>query len=264
MRDQLRVLRYTAIAAFAELRTIYTWRTWLFAWLTRLLVQVAFFGLIGRMLGSQERVEFLVVGASVVLAALEAMTVILVATVERMAGTLALMVAAPSTHLTVYLGRGVHFLVSGLVTSNVAFFVSAPLFGVRLPWPDVLLVPPLTAAIGLAAYGYGAFVASFVVGFPGLRWTALNLSGSVVTTFAGVYVPLAFWPEAIRYAAAVLPATHGLTAVRTLVAGGPASAVLTAVAAELLVAAGWGLLAAAGFHWMVRRGRAVGSIDFDD
>jgi ABC-type multidrug transport system permease subunit len=264
MRDQARVLRYTAMAAFAELRTIYTWRTWLFAWLTRLLVQVAFFGLIGRMLGGQERVDFLVVGASVVIVALEAMTVILVATVERRAGTLALMVAAPSTHLTVYLGRGVHFLASGLVTSNIAFFVSAAVFGVRLPWPEVLLVPPLTAVIGVAAYCYGAFVASFVIGFPGLRWTALNLSGSVVTTFAGVYVPLSFWPDAIRYAAAVLPASHGLVAVRTLIGGGPASAVLANVALELAVAAGWGLLAALGFQRMVRRGRVVGSIDFDD
>ncbi|GLZ31120.1 transport permease protein [Lentzea sp. NBRC 105346] len=259
MRDQLRVLKHSAIASWAEFTAFYTWKTWTFTWLSRLLIQVCFYALIGRMIGS---VDYLLVGNAVAIMAIDACVVILLAIGERRSGTLSLMVAAPSTHLTIYLGRGLIHLVSGVVASVTAFLVLPPLFGVHLPWPQALLVPVLITAVGLSCYCYGACVASFVLGFPAARWLALNISYLTLMTFCGVNVPTDFWPDWVRRVVSFLPMTHGLTAMRALIANGPASTVVTQVVLELLVGAAWFALAAVGFNRMVRRGRRDGSIEF--
>lgn len=65
IRDSARVLRWSATSALADLRAFYTWKTWLFGWLTRILCQVAFFALIGAMLDSPDRTAYLLVGNAV-------------------------------------------------------------------------------------------------------------------------------------------------------------------------------------------------------
>jgi ABC-2 type transport system permease protein len=264
MLDHLRVLRVTAIAAFSEYTVIYTWRSWIFAWLSRLLVQVAFFGLIGRLLGSQERTDYLVLGNAVAIVAIEAVAVILVLSGERRSGTLPLMTAAPAGHLTVYLGRGVHFVASGVVSSCVAVFMLAALFDVTLPWPRAALIPLIILVIGVSAYGFGVLLGAAVLRFPAMQWAATNVSFAVIVAFAGVNVPVDFWPPVVAAAAMVLPVTHGLLAIRTLIAEGDAAAVLAEVMLEVVVAAGWFLLAGVLFHRMVRRGRSDGSLDFGE
>jgi ABC-2 type transport system permease protein len=261
VRDQLRVLKHTAIGAFAEYRAFYTWQSWLVGWLLRLLMQASFYALVGRLLGSQQQVEYLVVGNAVYIVAMEACIVVLATVSERRAGTLPLMVAAPATHLTVYLGRGVHYLTSGLLTSSIALFTLPPLFGITLPMPQALLALPMIVLIGLAAYGYGAAVSCLVLHKPGRRWTAMNLSYLVLLAFAGVNVPTGFWPGPVQAVAQVLPLTHGLTAVRTLLDGGPAAEIAAQLALEAAVGAGWFVVAALGFARVVRVGRARGTLE---
>ncbi|MEJ7702864.1 MAG: hypothetical protein WKF47_04025 [Geodermatophilaceae bacterium] len=58
--------------------------------------QVIFFALIGRLLDSPEAAAYLLVGNAVMIAALEAMMVVASTTWERRAGTLPLLIAAPS------------------------------------------------------------------------------------------------------------------------------------------------------------------------
>lgn len=261
MRDQARVLQQTAVAGFAELRALYTWRSWVFQWLARLLFQVAFYALLGRLLQSEEQTRFLVIGNAVFVVTIEACVIILSAVGERYSGTLALMVAAPATHLTVYLGRGMHFLASGIASSTVAFYAMTAVFGVSLPWPQALLVPPMIVVIGLAAYGYGATLAAVVLGWPNLRWVVLNLSYAVLLAFAGVNVPIAYWPGWLETLANLLPLTHGLQAVRALLDGAAVTTILADLGWELCVGAGWFTAAAYGFHRMVRVGRANGTIE---
>lgn len=262
MRSQLRVLGQAAIAGWAEFTAFYTWQTWTFTWLARLLVQVSFYALIGRMLDDQQRVAFLVVGNAVAVVAIDAAVVVLLTIVERRSGTLPLLVAAPSTHLTIYLGRGLNHLVSGIAASIIAFFGLCPLFGVALPWPRALAVMPMIGITGLACYAYAASIASIVLGFPSARWVALNVSYLLLMTFCGVSVPVSYWPEWAQRLTTVLPLSHGLAAIRLLLAGGSAAAILTKSGAEMAVSLGWFVVAAAGFRGMVSRGRRDGSIDF--
>jgi ABC-2 type transport system permease protein len=260
MRDQARVLRAVAAAAFVEHLSVFSWREWALSWLTRLLIQVSFFGLIGRMLGSEQQTEYLIIGNAIAIVALEALSAILVIVMERRSGNLELLVAAPASHLTVYLGRGVHFLGSGIVTSTIMFLTLPTVFGLPVRWSSAALVPLVIVVIGVAAYGYSACLASFVVRFPGSRWLVLNVSYSLLTVFCGVNVPVDYWPAAARWVAEVLPLTHGLQAIRILLADGPGTEVLLWTLGELAVAALWFTIAAARFHRMVGRGRADGSI----
>ncbi|MGH8874427.1 MAG: ABC transporter permease, partial [Acidimicrobiia bacterium] len=99
IRPALSVLRSAAVSALADLGTIYTWQTWTFSWLTRVLAQVTFFALIGRLLGSEDRVHFLLVGNAVAIAAIASLPVVASTTWERRSGTLPLLVACPSSPL---------------------------------------------------------------------------------------------------------------------------------------------------------------------
>ncbi|WP_309114156.1 ABC transporter permease [Saccharothrix sp.] len=262
MRDQLRVLRHGLVVQWLLFRGFHTWKTWTFGWLSRLLIQACFYALIGRMLGSQEQVDYLLIGNLVAIMAIDATVVVLLAVGERQSGTLALMVAAPATHLTVYLGKGLVHLGSGVAASTIAFLTLPPLFGVALPWPWAGLVPLMIFVVGVSCYCYGTCVAAFVLGFPSARWVALNLGYLVLMTFTGVNVPTSFWPEWVRGAISVLPMTHGLAAIRSFVDGGPVSVVAGELALELAVGAGWITVAALGFGRMVTRGRRDGTIEF--
>lgn len=261
MRDQLRVLKHTAVIAFADYRAFYTWHSWLIGWLLRLLAQVSFYALIGRLLGSREEIEFLIIGNAVYIVAMEACIVVLATVTERRAGTLPLMVAAPATHLTVYLGRGVHYLSSALLTSSIALFAMPPLFGIDLPMPQALLALPMLTVIGLSAYFYGSAVSCLVLHRPSRRWTVMNLSYLVLLAFAGVNVPVDYWPAPVESAAQLLPLTHGLIAVRTLLEGGPTIEIVMRLVLEAIVGTGWFSIAVFGFARVVRVGRARGTLE---
>lgn len=262
MRDQVRVLEQAAISALAELRVYYTWKTWTFTWLARLLIQVAFFGLIGRMLGGDDQVRYLLVGNAVAIAALESSVAILAIHEERRSATLASLVAAPAGHLVVYLGRGLHYLLSGLATSCAAFVVLPPLFGVALPWPRAALAVLAIALVGLSSYCYAAFLAAVVLGLPNLLWVVLNLSYLVLMSFCGVNVPIDFWPGVVQRITTLLPLTHGLAAVRDLLDTGATASFAYGLMLEAAVAIGWLAAAAAMFQLMVVRGRSTGAIEF--
>jgi ABC-2 type transport system permease protein len=65
------------------------------------------------------------------------------------------------------------------------------------------------------------------------------------------------WPTAH-----VLPLTHGLAAIRDLLAGEQLAPILANAGLELAVGAGWLLLALASFNRLAEAGRRDGSIEF--
>lgn len=257
----LLVLRHSAHRAFADLAAIYTWRTWTFGWLLRLIMQVIFFALIGRLLGSRDAVAFLLVGNAVAVTALEASVVILITVGERRKGTLPILVAAPSTPFTGFLGQGVNWPVTGVVSATVTLFGVAPLLGVPLPWPRALLAVPLIALVAVSSYLFGLFVGALVLRRMTVQWLALNLSYLGIMTICGVNVPVDFWPAPVQALATVLPVTHGLLAVRALLDGDPLVSLLPHLAAEAAVGAGWLLAAALAFRRFIETGRRDGTIE---
>ena len=264
LRARLTVLRYAILAGLADYGTMYTWRTWLAGWLSRVLCQVAFFALIGHLLGSAVATRYLLIGNAVMMAALESCFVTASTAWERWSGTLPLLVASPADPLLAFAGRSLFWLGTGTCTASVSLFALAPLFGVSLPFPAALLTVPLITLTGTSTYCFALVLGGLV-----LRATeARNLVGNVahlsIMAICGVQVPVGFWPAPVRMVADVLPVTHGLAALRILLDGGAAGDVVTGAALECAVAAGWFALAAVTFRWFAERGRRDGSIEFGD
>jgi ABC-2 type transport system permease protein len=254
------LFRAGAAHGFAELRALYTWQTWTGGWLVRLLSQVTFFALLGQLVGSPALTRYIVVGNAVALVSVEACLVVVSMCRERMTGTLPLIVAAPSNHLPVYLGRGVHWLGTGMLSSTVALAVVPHLFHVPLPFTRLMVAIPILGVVGLSTYCYGCVLGYLAL--RAMRWQmpVLNLGYLVLLAVCGVNVPVGFWPWPLRVLAEVLPLTHGLAAIRAILAGQPAQAV-PYLGLEALVGAGWLALAVFAGQRLVARGRIDGSLE---
>lgn len=259
MRGALYLGQQTAIFAVAQMRAVHTWRSWGFGWLLRLLIQVSFFTLFGGFAADVDTMRYVLVGNAVILVCLESMISVTAVVDERAAGTLPLLAIAPTSHVPVYLGRGLHWLASGMVSSLVAWGVLPLVLGVPLPWPQALVAVPVILLVGVTSYCYGCFLSALAMRRPGLEWIILNLGYLPIMAFCGVNVPISFWPAGIRLGTEFFPVTHGLSAIRAILAGEPAAA---AIGLELLVGAGWLGVAVVAINRVVAKGRTDGSLEF--
>lgn len=260
MRHVLRIARESLALGLAEMGAVYTWRTWTFGWLVRLLCQAAFYALLGRYVGDEPAMRYVLVGNIVVLACMESTIVVISLAGERAMGTLPLLAIAPSGHLPVYLGRGLQWTVTGLASSLIAWIVLPPLLGVPLPWPRALYAIPVVLLIIVSSYGYGCALAGVALRLRGVEWLVLNFAYGIVMTFGGVNVPVGVWPGPLQAAVQVLPVVHGLEAVRGILDGAPAGRVAGLLAIEALVGAGWYAVAAVSIERLVSAGRRDGSL----
>jgi ABC-2 type transport system permease protein len=259
----LAVLRQAATAGISDFTVLYTWRSWILGWLSRVLAQVAFFALIGRLLQSPDATRYLLVGNAVLMAVLESTFVIAFTSWERRTGMLPLLVAAPTSTVLVFCGRNLPWVISGTVSASIALFALAPVFGVSLAMPAALLAVPLIATVSASAYALGLFLAAIVLRMTELRNIVGNLAWWAVALFAGVQVPVTFWPEWVQALATALPATHGLRAIRAAT-DGELALVPRDVSLEIAVGAGWLVLAVLTFRYVGARGRRHGWIASGD
>ncbi|GAA1094641.1 ABC transporter permease [Nocardiopsis metallicus] len=264
IRDSARVLRWSATSALADLRAFYTWKTWLFGWLTRILCQVAFFALIGAMLDSPDRTAYLLVGNAVFVGVTATMFVCASSSWERMAGTLPLLIASPAPPFLVFAGRSVQWLADGLACAVISLFLLAPVFGVHLPMPAALLVVPLIALTYVSVYSFGLVLAGLALRVMHVRNLIGNVGGLILMVVCGVQVPVSFWPPAVEFVAQGLPLTHGLGAVRELLSGASGAVVARLALLEAAVGAVWFCVAALTFRHLAESGRRDGSIEFGD
>lgn len=258
----LSAFRYAVVAGIADYAAIYTWRTWLAAWLSRVLCQVAFFALIGRLLDSPAATAFLLVGNAVVMAAVESCFVTASTTWERRSGTLPLLVAAPAGPLLAFGARSLFWPVSGTLTASISLFALAPLFGVPVPMPAGLLAVPLIALVALSTYTFALTLSGYVLRAMEARNVVGNVAHLSLMALCGVQVPVVFWPGWVQAVAGLLPVRHGLLGVRALLDGAPAGTVLRHAALEAAVGLGWLLAAALTFRRLAESGRRDGSIEF--
>lgn len=261
MLKTTRVFFNTCLCAFADYRSIYSWKTWAFGWMLRLIMQVSFFGLIGILLGDQTKTEFLVVGNAVFIGALEACTVIVSVSEERQSGRLPLMVSAPASHVVVYLSRGVHFLAAGVVTSTIALCVTPIIFDLKYTVLDSIEAIPLIFITCFACYSYGSLVAAFVLNRPTITWTALNISYLLLLILCGVSIPLGWYWFIPEWLVHLLPLTNGLLGIRIVLETGWSFEVIWLGLCEFIVGCLW--LTGAGVLYTVvaRIGARKGNLD---
>jgi ABC-2 type transport system permease protein len=261
LRDNARILRHSFVTAIADYRAFFTWKTWIFAWLVRLLCQVALFAMLGRLIGSPEKTAYLLIGNAVFVAATSVMLVCSSTGLERSAGTLPLLVAAPSSFFTVFVGRSAQWVLDGLACSTISLFLLGAVFGIYPPMPVGLLAIPLIAVITVSIYSFGLVLGALAMRAMELRSLVGNLGSLVLMVLTGVQVSTSFWPVPLGHVAQVLPITHGLQGMRDLFAGSTTD-LGRQVALELVVALGWMLVAAFTFWRFAESGRKDGSIEF--
>lgn len=257
-----RVLRYAAISGFQDFGGTYTIWSWAFGLFLRMMTQVAFFASIGTLLGSREQVEYLLIGNAVAAASIGCLTAATATTWERGAGTLPLLVASPTSPLVVLMGRSVFFIANGLAFSFGALLFLPPLFDVSVPLARMPAVTAGVVLVTVTTYFAATFLGGLVLRATSARRTVPQVARMVMLAFCGVNVPRSFFPDAVSWAAGFLPLTHGLEAVRQLLAGGPSATILGNVALEVLVGAGWLTLSLLTFHRLAESGRRDGSIVF--
>lgn len=264
IRDNARTFRVATRTAFADLRATYTWRTWTFAWLSRILCQVIFFVLLGRLLNSPASTEYLLIGNSVYIVASVSMLVCVSSAWERQNGTLALLVASPTSPFFVFAGRSVQWLLDGTACALVPLVLLPFVFNVEFPPSRLAIAVPVVMITGLSTYCFGLMLGGIVLRKLDLRNVVSNLSHLTLMAFCGVQVPVTFWPTPIRAVAAVLPLTHGLAAVRTLLGGGAVRLAARDAGLEIAVGLGWLLLAGLVFKRLAEGGRKDGSIELSE
>lgn len=257
-----RILHYAFLSAIADWRAMYSWQTWTFGWLIRILCQVAYFALIGRLIGTTNTVVFLVIGNSVFMVAQSVLLTISSTSWERLTGTYPLLVAAPAALFIVFAGRSVQWIADGAACASIALFSIAALFGIHLPMPAALVAVPLMLITAASAYGFGLAIGALILRAMQLRILAANISLFFLMLFTGAEVPESFWPHPLAAAINVLPITHGLLGIRALLAGGSYPVVLEQTLAEIAVGIGWLAVSGIIFTVMAARGRVDGSIEF--
>lgn len=256
------VMRRAFLAGLADYRAIFTWRSWIFGWMVRVVAQVSFFALIGLRVADERSAFYILIGNALAVAAQAGVFSLNMTTAERWAGTLPLLVASPSSPVIVFSARGAYLAVDGALSALGALFIAGPAFGLDLPWPRVLAVVPLTMLIAVSAYCFGTFLAGIVFRFRSINSLVVNTTYVGLMTACGVNVPLSYYPAGIEWLARCLPLTNGLLAIRGVFEGAPASTIVGYAALEGLVATCWVVLALLTFNQLAARGRLDGSLDY--
>ena len=257
-----RVAWYAIVSGANDYWAIFTPKSWIFGWCVRMLAQVSFFALIGKLLQSNEQTQFFLIGNAVMIAAMGATFAMNMTTAERGNGTLSLLLASPSRPVLVFASRGVYVTADSIFSSLLGLFILGPVFGLSFPFPRVLLVIPLTALVGFSAYSFSTFLAGVIIRHREITGLLVNATIVILMALCGVNVPVSFYPAWLAWISRSLPITNGLEAIRGVIAGSPWSTITAHAGAELLVMSIWLSLAVATFGAFVRAGQRDGSLEY--
>jgi ABC-2 type transport system permease protein len=259
-RSGVGVVAASARIARADLAVTYTWRTWTFGWLVRMVAQALYFTLLGETLGGGHAAAFLVLGNGLMVCVVECMMVVASTARERESGTLILLAAAPAPPLLTFFGRGLYWPLSGTATSVVALLALGPVFSVHWTIAQVPLLVLTVAVTAMCTYCVGLVLAALVLHRVVLRNLVSNVAYLVMMAICGAEVATTYWPKPIGWAAHAFPLTYTLQALRAL-AEPSSGGVALPLARAVVVAAAWTVAAAVAFGLVVRRGRRTAQLD---
>ncbi|WP_255945407.1 ABC transporter permease [Streptomyces odontomachi] len=254
----LHQIGYGLLSSYQDYRAMYTWRSWLFGWMARLLCQVLFFSMVGQAIGSAAAQDYMALGNAVILGPLGALGVVSSSVGERRGGTLQFLLLSRNGPFPVMMSRGLYWAADGIVTSCVALVLLRWMLGVEVRPVMLPVCFLLQILITLSGYCMALSLAGISLRWPESRMYLTAGATIVWMTFAGVNTapPRTGAGDAI---ASVLPVTHGLRAMRAVVAGDAVP--LTAVVAECGVLLLWGTVSWLALTGSLRHQIRVGTLD---
>jgi ABC-2 type transport system permease protein len=261
LRRGAMVVCWAARAGMADHAVMFTVRTWLAGWFLRMLAQALFFLTIGNLLGPGQA-RYLLVGNAALMVTLHGLMTTASTTWELENGTLALLVASPSNPTLVLLGRSMFWLPDGLACAMGAVVILGPVAGLHLTAGSVAAVAGLLTVTALSSYCLGLFLGALVLTADDLRNVVSNSVLTVMMALCGPEFPPSSLGPVLGRLGAGLPLTHGLAAVRLVLAGGPGGQVAALAAEEAAVGACWLAAAVLVLGRRARRSRHAGAALF--
>lgn len=260
MMGTMRVVAKATRVGYEDQRASYTWRSYLFGWITRATAQVLFFAAMGLLVGGDDFIAFAFIGNVVAMAGFMALGSSDTAW-ERSQGTIPLLVAGPRSLLPGVAGRCGFYVLQGFAEGILIFLVLSQFIFVPPHW---WWLPVGLLAVCLSMYGLGLFLGAVAIRRPHVGTFLYNMTFYTLLAIGGVNIPTDVFPESVQNVAAVLPLHHGLIGLRMLLADGAATDAFIRLGLELLVGLGWFVVALIGFHVFAEGGRRDGSIDLGE
>ncbi|MEV6346642.1 ABC transporter permease [Actinoplanes sp. NPDC051851] len=242
----MRTLRLIGVGGALAYRALFNWTTpsmYVGTLLAGPTFQLLFFAYLGRQLGVADDGFFILGNA--VLAASSACVFggTMAVSNERRYGTLGHVLLSPRSRTVIFWGRVLPYAGNGLLIAAFTLLMGVLLLGLRIPWSAL---PGLALALAAGSLACGFF--GLTLGALGLRfrdvWVVSNVSAALLLLLTGVNVPRSGLPDWMVKIGQVLPITHAAESARSFAAGRGFTAAGPALATELLVGAGWAVLAA--------------------
>jgi ABC-2 type transport system permease protein len=257
--NALRVFRFGLLVGARDFAIFWSWKSWFGGWMLRILTTVFLWILMGQLLGSPEKLHYLMIGFASTAGV--GSFAVAAASWDRLDGTYPLLVIAPVSVAPALMGRMAIWMFGWIASAAVAFFVVT--FSFR--WQLSIGVCAAVLAI-ITLFSFTTFFLTVAVGsVASLAPRSRNICSFLVTlaisAFCGVSVPVNFWPKWLQLVCNVLPVTHGLSAIRKLFAGGAHSEIYGEIGLEALVGAGWFIFSLMIIDRFAETGRADGSIE---
>ena len=248
-----------------DFRTFWrNWRVWAMAHVMRVATTAAMWILLGRLLDSEETVQFLLIGQIAIVGPQFAGWAVQAFTWDRMfVGTYPMLIAAPSSLVPIMLGRTLVWLFNGIATAFATLLVLVPIFDLPVtPGRLVWLLPGLVLLCA-SSYGFAFCLGALINWVPRSRNVLQNAVVIVMTGICGVMVPIAFWPPWVQTVAQLLPVTHGLQSIRLMMAGGTSREFAAGFLVESVVGLAWFAVGVLTLDRTVLAARRTGAIDLN-
>jgi ABC-2 type transport system permease protein len=219
MRNALRIFFVGGITSY---RALFNWvNPWVYVpqMLGYPIFQILFFAYLGRFAGVGSDKFFLIGNSFIAIATTGFFGMGAAIGGERRSQTLSTLLASPANRFALFLGRAVPSIVTGFVTSAIAFLICSYVLDAHFTGHELLglAVAGLVASFSCTSFG-------LCLGSLGLRGRSVtlladNISGAMLLT-SGANVPLHRLPAALQTISNGIPITHGIAAARAIGAGG--------------------------------------------
>ena len=179
---------------------------------------------------------------------------------EKWNGTLEFLIAAPSNWVPTILGKSMASYAELVVRTTLACAIMIPLFHLPLTVGMLLRSLPIAVIVFLSASALGWLLGVFCMP---IRWGNLiiNTLGYVMIILCGVNFPFSFLPPFVQVIGNLLPLTHGLLAIRAVIAGASYASVWPLIRAEILIGLVYAAIAWLMFAQGLRITRQRGSFE---
>ena len=259
----MRTLRLVLVGGVIAYRALFNWTSpALFAGTLLIgpVFQLLFFAYLGRQLRVGDD-QFFLVGNAVLTASMACVYGGTMAVAnERRFGTLGHVLLSPRSRTAVFWGRVLPYAGNGLLIAVFTLTVASLLLGLRLPVPAL---PGLALAMAAGSLACGFF--GLTLGALGLRFRDVfvisNVAVALLLLLTGVNVPPGSLPPWMTTVGQFLPITHAAEAARLLAAGRGLDAAAPALGQEMLVGAGYAVLAAVLLKVFEAESRRRASLD---